>query len=354
MNVIKQIYFIIILIFALNYGKSQSGGDAAYDFLNLTNSARVASLGGQQISIDDDDLNFVFHNPSLLSSEMDNHLVLNYVNYFAGVNYGYASYARSVDKLGNLAAGVHYIYYGEFVRANDIGLKTGTFRAADYALNLFYSRPVFDSLFQAGINFKPIYSDLETYMSFAIALDGGITYTNADKLFSAALVFKNAGFQLIKYYPDQPREPLPFEIQLGVSQRLRYAPFRFSILAHHLETPNLRYETEEDKEDEIDLSTGLPKEEDKLANFADNLMRHMIFGIEFIPSKNFNIRLGYNYKRRQEMKIKDRTAMVGFSYGFGIRISKFHISYGRATYHVGGASNHFSVSMNLSEFNRKL
>ena len=45
--------------------------------------------------------------------------------------------------------------------------------------------------------------------------------------------------------------------------------------------------------------------------------------------------------------------MVGFSWGFGIKISKFHFSYGRATYHLAGGSNHFSLSTNLSDFYHK-
>ncbi len=79
-------------------------------------------------------------------------------------------------------------------------------------------------------------------------------------------------------------------------------------------------------------------------------MRHLIFGVEFIPFENFYLRAGYNYQRRQELKISSRVAMVGFSYGFGIKISKFHLSYGRATYHLAGASNHFSISTNFSSF----
>jgi len=52
-----------------------------------------------------------------------------------------------------------------------------------------------------------------------------------------------------------------------------------------------------------------------MAEFADKVMRHMIFGIEFSPLKSFYIRGGYNYQRRSEMKIESRIAMVGFFLG---------------------------------------
>jgi len=51
--------------------QAQKGGENVYSFLDLTNSARAAALGGQVISIADDDINFVYHNPALLSGEMD-------------------------------------------------------------------------------------------------------------------------------------------------------------------------------------------------------------------------------------------------------------------------------------------
>ena len=46
---------------------AQKGGESTYSFLGLTNSARVAALGGEVISLLDDDINLVFHNPALLT-----------------------------------------------------------------------------------------------------------------------------------------------------------------------------------------------------------------------------------------------------------------------------------------------
>lgn len=350
----KKRIFICGFLFYSFLLTAQSGGNNTYDFLNLTNSARVASLGGQQISLADGDLDMVFHNPSLLSKEMDNHIVLNYINYFAEINYGYVSMARNFEKPYTIAAGIHYIYYGEMIQADESGYKKGTFRAADYALNLYYARPIIDSLLFFGINLKPLFSDYENYNSIGIATDIGLSYINTEHLFTAALVVKNIGFQIKKYYPEHPREPLPFEIQVGISKKLRHAPFRFSVLAQQLQEYDLMYKTERDNENSVDLLTGEPVKEDKLGDFADNLMRHMIFGVEFLPGRNFNFRLGYNYKRRVEMRLEETPAMVGFSWGFGIHIKKININYGRSTYHISRGTNHISVAVNLSELGLKL
>jgi hypothetical protein len=45
--------------------------------------------------------------------------------------------------------------------------------------------------------------------------------------------------------------------------------------------------------------------------------------------------------------------MVGFSWGIGVKVSKFKISYGHPTYHMAGGGNYFSLSMNLDELSKK-
>jgi hypothetical protein len=344
---------ILILLF-INFLLSlkiycQVGGNFTYAFLNLPNSARVASLGGKSIAIRNDDLNMPFHNPSLLNPSMDRHIVLNYVNYFAGVNYGYVSYAKDYYEKGMFAAGIHYVNYGEFIEADILGNRTGTFSASEYAFNLIYAKKI-DSLISFGVTLKPVYSHLERYNSIGILADAGLSYFNPEKQFTAALVIRNAGFQLYHYYRGN-RERMPFEIQAGVSQKLLYAPFRFSLLLQHLEKADMTYQSDIDKNTTYNPLGG-EVGKNNIEILGDQLMRHAIFGIEFLPGENFYVNLGYNYQRRQELKIPGKPGMVGFSWGFGMKISKFHISYGRATYHVAGASDHFSLSVNLSELYR--
>ena len=145
---------------------------------------------------------------------------------------------------------------------------------------------------------------------------------------------------------------MPFEIQLGLSQGLKHAPFRFSITAHHLETFDLTYEKPIDPDAGIYTFSSETNSDKKLEKFAEEFMRHIIIGVEFLPSKNFFAHLGYNYQRRKELQISSKTAAVGFSWGFGIKISRFCFSFGRASYHLAGASNHFSFIINTSDIIR--
>ena len=340
------VFFIISVSFKLN---AQIGGTHTYDFLNLINSARVASFGVYVIAINDNDLNLSYHNPALLNSNMNHDMVLNYVNYFTDVNYGYASYATNIRNYGIFSGGIQYINYGKFIAADEKGIITGEFKAAEYAINLVYSRSI-DSSFRAGINVKPIISTLEKYTSIGVAADIGIIYNKPQSLFTAALVIKNIGSQLKSYTNE--KESLPFNIQLGISQKLKHAPFLFTVTFDHLEQWDLTYDKPQD-ENIIDPLAG-EEAESNIDRIADQFMRHVIFGLEFNPINNFYVRAGYNYRRRQEMLIESKTSTIGFSWGFGVKISKFHISYGRATYHLAGASDHFSISTNLDSFKKNL
>ncbi len=347
----NKLFFVLVFLIMSEGLRSQPGGKA-FQFLENTNSARVAALGGKVAALSDDDLNMPFHNPSLLSPSMHNHLVLNYVDFFAGINYGYASYSRSYGNIGNFAIGINYLNYGKFIGADEAGVLTSEFKAADYAFNIIYSRSL-DSLFTIGINLKPVYSNLESYSSFAIAFDAGITYHNPEKYFTASLVLRNLGTQITTYYPNGDKEPLPFEILLGISQKLKYAPLGFFIVAEHLEKYDLTYDVEKKSDIIADPFTGEDIKEDKLNIFIDKFMRHIIVGSEVYLTDNFVLRFGFNYRRRMEMKVDSRAGTVGFSWGVGIKISKFHLSYARPAYHLSGAPNNFSLSMNLSEFNKK-
>ncbi|MGF1584006.1 MAG: type IX secretion system protein PorQ [Bacteroidales bacterium] len=323
-----------------------TGGNNTWEFLNLTNSARVASLGGKNISLRDGDLNLVFHNPALLDSTMNNHFVINYVNYFTDINIGYASFAYHHNRLGSFAAGIHYINYGNFIAAEPSGIITGEFTASENSLNLSWSMPL-DSLFSIGTTVKGIHSSFEQYNSSGIAIDAGINYYNPARIFSASLVMKNLGTQITTWYRGGQHEPLPFELQLGVTKQLSHAPFRFSAIYQHLQ--DFRLDTDK-KSAAVNDTGSLPG---KLEDLGNELIRHLIVGVEFMPVTSFSLHIGYNNLRRHELKIDERASTVGFSWGFGLNVNRFRIGFGQARYHLAGSSAHFSVGTDLSSFYRK-
>ena len=324
---------------------AQLGGSNTFAFLDLVSSPRSAALGGNAISTRVDDVSLVWQNPSLLSAGMNKQLQLSFVDYFEGINFGQAAYAQNINRFGMSALTLHYINYGTFnmtdVAANDLG----TFKAAEYALGFSWSKSL-DSLFFIGATVKGIYSKLESYSSTGVAADLGVTYFSKDKFFSASVTATNFGRQL-KYYDESTgREPLPFEIQVGLTKRLPKAPFRFGITWQHLEKFNITYS--DPTIPDVDPLTG--ESNDKSISFLKKSVRHLVLNTELLLSKSFNIRVGYNFQRRAELANINRRLLVGLSGGFGFRVSKFQLNYARVLYHIKGASNQFSVGVNLSDF----
>jgi hypothetical protein len=335
------IFFPLAMIISPSF--SQTGGDNIYEFLNLTHSGLISSLGGSNVSLQGNNLNLAYHNPALLKPKMSKTVALNYANYFAGINYGLAMYSRSYQGIGNFAAGITYLNYGSFIESDASGIITGDFGAAEYAFSMIYSREI-DSLFTVGITFKPVLSQLEKYTSFGFAFDIGASWHNNNNLFSAGLVIKNIGYQITSY-AGEPNQNLPFEIQGGVSQRLAHAPFRFSLTLRHLEKYDMTYQYNKPLPDNSSSSSS--------SEFAENMLRHAVLGVELIPHKNFYISAGYNYQRRKELQIDSKVSTVGLSWGFGINTSWMDIEFGRATYHLAGSSTNFSLILKPDNIYKK-
>ena len=328
---------------------AQIGGQQVYSFLNIPNSARVQALGGDAISLRDEDLNMAYQNPGVINSRMAGQVSLNYVNYFSGINIGNAAYAFNVGKAGTAVASLQYVNYGDFDRADETGQITGSFTAGEYCLTTGFGRQI-DSVFTIGLNLKTIYSAFDTYNSFGMAVDFGASYRSPDQLFGAALVLKNFGRQFSTYTPGN-REDLPMEIQVGLSKKLKHVPLTFSFVAHNLQQPDLTYNDPRRPEESIDPLTG-----DTITNkigLANKIMRHAILGAEFNITKGLSFRLGYNYQRRQEMKVDSRLGTVGISWGLGVKIYKFSLAYARSAYHLAGSPNQLTLTARLSEFYRK-
>lgn len=345
----RTCFLFTVFIFSSLLTKSQIGGSSTYSFLNLPLAARQSALGGNVVSIKDFDLNMAINNPSLLNREMDKQITFNYVSYLAGIKYGYTAFSKSIDKIGSFSAGIQFVDYGNFDLTDEFANVNGTFSAGEYAFNLSGSRMI-DSVFAVGVTLKSVYSSLETYKSFGIAADVGVSYFSPDKLTTIALVIRNGGKQL-KTYTSGNDEPLPLEVEAGVTKRLAKAPLRLTLTLRHLQKWDLTYVTPEQL-NATDPITGEIKEPEK-AKFFDKALRHVILSTEVLISKNFHLRFGYNFQRRKEYKIEERPALVGLSGGFGIKISKFHLSYARSSYHLAGGTNSFCISTYFNDFSRK-
>ncbi len=336
---------IVLFFIIISDLYAQIGGRNVYDFLRLTPNARVSALGGVNITTLDKDLNLAWYNPALLNDTMNSGITMNIVNYLSDITYGYSSYSHTFQNIGTAHAGIHYVNYGKMQETDELGNVNGQFSANDIALVSGIARDFGNLRF--GTNLKILYSTIQRFNSFGFAFDFGGVWNFPEQNTTLGLVLKNMGTQITQFNKNAPRSPIPFEAQLGVSHRLKYLPLRFSTTLIQLQQYRL-IQKDPNKKPQLDLA-GNPIPE-KNQTF-DNILRHFVFGGEFLFSQNFHVRVGYNHMRHQELKTTGTNfSMAGWAFGFGMRIKKFYFDYGYSNYHAIGGTHSFSLITYINSY----
>lgn len=337
----RKLFLLGILFFISLTAMAQIGGKHVYSFLNLPHGPRQAALGGKIITLYDYDSSGGVLNPASINKEMHKQVSLNYTSYFADVNYGTVAYARQIkDTEHVIHAGVHYINYGSFDGYDEGGTYTGTFSGGDVAISFGYAYQIPNTDLHIGTNAKFISSKLEDYTSFGIAADIGLMYLLPETNYRFALVAKNMGTQLKAYH--ETYESLPFELMIGVSNELENLPLRWHVTLDQLQKWNISYSNPNRAETDLE---GNVKEE-KVSEF-NNALRHLILGVELFSERKLNLRLGYNFRRGEELRIEDQRAFAGINAGFGIQFKSFKVNYAFARYSKAATSSHFGIQIVL-------
>ena len=313
----KKTLFIIILTVMAATTKAQDSR-TGYNFLRLPVSAHAAALGGDNISIIEDDESIIFNNPALLSSVSDKTINLNYMNYMSGANTASASFNRIIKERASVAASAQFIDYGKMKETDENNIQTGEFSAKDISIAGYFSYMLTDRL-AGGITAKFITSYIGDYNSIAMGVDLGLNYYDPEKEWSVSLVAKNLGGQ-IKAYDDQ-YDRMPIDIQLGASKRFAHMPFRISATL-------------------VDL------------NHLDyKFINHLVAGVDIIISPTIWVGAGYNFRRANEMKITEADGEsshgAGLSFGAGINLERFKLNLAYGKYHVSSSSILINLAYSL-------
>ena len=333
----KKLLIVFLILFCTE-AFSQIGGKYVYQFLNLVTSPRQAALGGKTVTIYDYDVNQGFFNPATINPEMDNRLS---VNYYGEVTYGTAAYAYTYDRhVQTFHVGVNYVNYGNFEGYDENGQKTSDFTGSEIALSFGYAYNIPWTDIFIGANGKLISSTLESYNSFGAAMDLGALYVDDYNDINIGLAIRNIGVQ-IKPYQDT-NEKLPMEIVAGISQELENVPIRWHLTLENLQQWNIAFSNPNRTEGSLD---GGSKEEK--VGFMNNALRHVILGAELFPEKSFSIRLGYNFRRAEELRIVEQRNFSGLSAGFGLRFNKIRFDYSYSRYTSAANTSLFGLMINL-------
>lgn len=314
----KRSVFTLLMVLSALVTMGQES-QTAFNFLRLPVSAHVAALGGDNITLTDDDATLLFHNPALMQFASDRTLNLNMMTYMKGTTTASASFVRAFGERGSWGVCGRYLDYGEMKETNESGEQTGTFGARDIALGGTLSYGLADHL-SGGITAKLVASYIGQYNSLGAAIDLGLNYYDDEHEWSLSAVARNLGGQLTAYEDDFER--LPLDLQLGVSKRLVGSPLRFSATLVRLN----------------DWEYGIGK--------------HLVLGADLFLGQQFYLAAGYNPLRASEMKIAtdgegSSAHGAGLSLGGGILLErlKLHVAY--AKYHVSASSLLVNLSYQL-------
>lgn len=280
-----------------------------YNFLRLPVSAHAAALGGDNITIIEDDPALMFSNPALASSVSDKTIGLSYMNYMSGANYMGASYTKALGEKGTIAGGVQYMNYGKMKEYDQNNTQIGTFNASEIAIEGIFSYELAHNLV-GGITAKFINSYIGNYSSMAVGVDLGLNWFEPDYQWSVSVVAKNLGGQIKAYEENYGK--MPMDVQAGVSKTFVALPVRLSATL-------------------VDLT-----------HYDYRFINHLNLGADILLSDNIWVGGGYNFRRADEMTIgtnEDSSAHgAGFSVGGGINLERFKLNLAYGKYHAASSS----------------
>lgn len=320
----------VVFLFFFVYFPFAQMGENVYTFLNIPSNARQASLGGDAISIRDNDVSQSINTPSLMNLEMSNHISANYSSYIADTHFGTIAYAHDLGRGHLVGVNLRYLNYGSMLRTDEGGNVLGDFSASDASFGLGYAYQIDDD-WTIGGGMSLISSKIDVYHSMAAAGLASVTYYREQNKESISIVARNFGYQFRAY--NGFRENLPFRIDAGYTKILDTYPMMVSITAHDLQ--------------KFDISQKKDNNEQNVSNLR-KIADHFSFGLELFPEQSFNIRLGYNLKRGNELAVLDQRNFTGLSFGFGLKVSYFKFDYAHLRYHNASNMHMFGISLDLN------
>ena len=303
----KVVFALFGILFTLMMKAQES--QEVFTFLRLPVSAHVAALGGDNVTIDDDDPTLIFHNPALICNTADKSINLNFMTYMEGAKTASASFIKAWGERATWGVSAQYMNYGNMKEMTPDNIELGDFSAKDIAVAGTFAY-LLSNRWSGGVTLRFVSSSIAGYYSIGIASDLGLNYFDEERGWSISAVAKNLGGQ-VKAYQDE-YEKIPLDLLIGVSKRLNAAPIRFSATFSRLN----RWDT--------------------------SFIQHVALGVDVFIGESIYIAGGYNFRRRDEMKVSDGDGSsshgAGLSVGAGLSLKRFKLNVAYAKYHVSASS----------------
>lgn len=297
---------------------SAQESQTAYNFLRLPVSAHAAALGGDNISLVDDDATLIFQNPALINDVSDRTINLNFMTYMEGAKTASAAFLKAAGERGTWGVTAQYMDYGSMKETTADNQELGTFSARDIAIGGTFAYALTNEI-SGGVTAKFITSYIGSYNSLALGVDLGINYYHEDYDLSLSAVARNLGGQFKAYNDDFDR--IPLDLQIGATKRIGHSPLRVSATMS------------------------------RLNDWSEGFGRHFAIGADVLLGQSIYVAAGYNFRRASEMKISDAEGSsahgAGLSIGAGLSLERFKLHVAYAKYHVSASSILINISYAL-------
>ena len=316
MSIRNVVITTLLTIWSSAIGAQES--ETAYHFLRLPVSAHAAALGGENITLTDDDATQLFQNPALISGVSDKTLNLNYMTSMEGAKTVSAAFVRLAGERASWGVSAQLMDFGHIKQTSATHEDLGDFTARDIAIGGSFAYELSERV-SGGITAKFITSTIADYHSLAIGVDLGLNYLDVERGWSLSAVARNLGGQIKAY--DDNFERIPFDLQVGVSKRLLNSPLRFHATMS------------------------------RLTDWDEGLGRHLAIGTDILLGQNIYLAAGYNFRKANEMKISDSEGSsahgAGLTLGAGLSLQRFKLHLGWGKYHVSTSSLLINISYTL-------
>lgn len=300
---------------------------SAFNTLRLPASSHAAALGGQNVTLIEDEPTAGWYNPALYANVSDLSAGLDFMTYAAGSTWMGAHFVKAFSERHTMAVGVQYMNYGKMDETDEAGNTLGQFSAKDIVIGAGYSYLLSDR-WTGGANLKMMVSNLADYTALAAAIDVGVNYYDDENDLSVSASLQNIGTQL-KAYHDGQRTHLPFTLALGFSKGMAHLPVRF----HVTMTDVTRW-----KSSYYVLPENKDKDKSDKVGFGKIALNHFVLGLDILPTDYLYLSVGYNFRRAYELKASGSSHLAGLSAGAGVNVKHFKFGVSYAKYHQASNS----------------
>lgn len=300
---------------------------SAFNTLRLPASSHAAALGGQNVTLIEDEPTAGWYNPALYANVSDLSAGLDFMTYAAGSTWMGAHFVKAFGERHTMAVGAQYMNYGKMDETDEAGNTLGQFSAKDIVIGAGYSYLLSDR-WTGGANLKMMVSNLADYTALAAAIDVGVNYYDDENDLSVSASLQNIGTQL-KAYHDGQRTHLPFTLALGFSKGMAHLPVRFHVTITDVTRWKSSYYVLPENKD---------KDKSDKVGFGKKALNHFVLGLDILPTDYLYLSVGYNFRRAYELKASGSSHLAGLSAGAGVNVKHFKFSVSYAKYHQASNS----------------